>query len=201
MLLTRFLNTSIKVEGRFLTNDTFKIMSYDEEYLMQKYAEVITQNKGDVLNIGFGLGLIDGHIRNSNPTSHTIIEIHPDIYQLAIQQGYQDNIILGDWRDIVPQFVEEGKKFDVVYFDTYPLADRPFEWIEFSSEVDSILKPGGIYSYFGAVEYPEIETAMVDLGYTMHQVILPLEDIEQNTPNFKTAHIAKKDHKLVYFVK
>jgi len=201
MLLTRFLNTPLIIEGKYLTNQTYKVMSYDEEYLMQRYSPIVTQNGGDILNVGFGLGLIDGHIRNSNPTSHTIIEIHPDVYQLAVSQGYEDNIILGDWRDVVPQFVEQGKKFDSIYFDTYPLADRPDEWVDFANVVDSILKPGGIYSYFGAVEYPQIEEKMVNLGYTMNQIIITLEELKSNIDDFDHAFVAKKDHRLVYFVK
>lgn len=176
-------------------------MSYDEEYLMQRYSPVITQNGGDILNVGFGLGLIDGHIRNSNPTSHTIIEIHPDAYQLAIDQGYENNVILGDWRTVVPQFIEQGKKFNSIFFDTYPLADRPNEWEDFADVVDSILKPGGIYSYFGAVEYPQIEEKMVNMGYTMQQIIITFEELKTNVPDFRTSLVAKKDHKLVYFVK
>ena len=34
---------------------------------------------GDVLNVGFGLGLVDLAIQSNNPRSHTIVEAHPDV--------------------------------------------------------------------------------------------------------------------------
>lgn len=36
---------------------------------------------GDVLNVGFGLGIIDTAIQSHRPRSHTIIEAHPDVYK------------------------------------------------------------------------------------------------------------------------
>ena len=32
-----------------------------------------------MLNVGFGLGLVDTAIQSNNPRSHTIIEAHPDV--------------------------------------------------------------------------------------------------------------------------
>ena len=42
-------------------------------------AQAICSNGGDVLNVGFGLGLVDRAIQSNHPTSHTIIEAHPDV--------------------------------------------------------------------------------------------------------------------------
>ena len=42
---------------------------------------------GDVLNIGFGLGLIDGYVQGLKPRSHTIVEAHPDVYKHMIDLG------------------------------------------------------------------------------------------------------------------
>ena len=32
-----------------------------------------------MLNVGFGLGLVDRAIQSNSPASHTIIEAHPDV--------------------------------------------------------------------------------------------------------------------------
>lgn len=32
-----------------------------------------------MLNVGFGLGLVDNAIQSNHPASHTIIEAHPDV--------------------------------------------------------------------------------------------------------------------------
>ena len=41
--------------------------------------QAICSSKGDVLNVGFGLGLVDTAIQSNEPRSHTIIEAHPDV--------------------------------------------------------------------------------------------------------------------------
>lgn len=41
--------------------------------------QAICSGGGDVLNVGFGLGLVDMAIQSKNPRSHTIIEAHPDV--------------------------------------------------------------------------------------------------------------------------
>lgn len=44
-----------------------------------KLVQAICSGGGDVLNVGFGLGLVDRAIQSNQPTSHTIIEAHPDV--------------------------------------------------------------------------------------------------------------------------
>lgn len=41
--------------------------------------QAICSQGGDVLNVGFGLGLVDRAIQSNQPASHTIIEAHPDV--------------------------------------------------------------------------------------------------------------------------
>jgi len=43
------------------------------------HLQAICSGGGDVLNVGFGLGLVDTAIQSNNPRSHTIIEAHPDV--------------------------------------------------------------------------------------------------------------------------
>jgi len=43
------------------------------------YLQAVCTGGGDVLNVGFGLGLVDTAIQSNNPRSHTIIEAHPDV--------------------------------------------------------------------------------------------------------------------------
>ena len=52
-----------------------------EAPLMKRHAEIICPTKGlHVLNVGFGMGIIDTFIQeNHAPASHTIIEAHPDV--------------------------------------------------------------------------------------------------------------------------
>lgn len=59
-----------------------------ERPLMVEHAEAICSSGGDILNVGFGLGIIDIEIQKRGPASHTIIEAHPDVYQHMLDQGW-----------------------------------------------------------------------------------------------------------------
>jgi len=96
------------------------IMHDAEKSLMHKLADIATTNGGDILEIGFGMGLCSDRIyENTNVTSHTIIEVHPEIYQKALEWASDKkniNILLGDWVDIIPKL--KDIKFDGVLHDT-----------------------------------------------------------------------------------
>ena len=49
--------------------------------IFYKLVQAVCSSGGDVLNVGFGLGLVDRAIQSNQPTSHTIIEAHPDVLQ------------------------------------------------------------------------------------------------------------------------
>jgi guanidinoacetate N-methyltransferase len=96
------------------------VMHKGEKSLMRKLAEIATMNGGDILEIGFGMHLsADGVQSNPNVKSHTIIEVHPEIYKHALSWAKNKpntEIILGDWIDILPTL---DKKFDGVLHDTH----------------------------------------------------------------------------------
>ena len=52
-------------------NNKIKILNN----LHRKYAEVICKNGGDILEIGFGMGISATHIQSYDINSHTSIEI------------------------------------------------------------------------------------------------------------------------------
>ena len=93
------------------------IMSTNESELMKESADVLCSNSGSVLNVGFGLGIIDTYIRNHNPKEHHIIEAHPQVCEKANEMGF--DVHCGLWEDVVEDFIKEGKTFDSIYFDTY----------------------------------------------------------------------------------
>ncbi|MCO5606752.1 hypothetical protein L7F22_060942 [Adiantum nelumboides] len=75
-----------------------------------------------VLNVGFGLGIIDElfQARNPPPARHVIIEAHPDAIAHAKQLGWDKRpgveLIHAKWEDALESL--EGD-FDAVYWDTY----------------------------------------------------------------------------------
>ncbi|KAH9858826.1 hypothetical protein C2E23DRAFT_800271 [Lenzites betulinus] len=79
-----------------------------------------------VLNVGFGLGIIDSLFQSlpTKPSLHVIIEPHPDVLNHMRAQGWYDKpgvkILEGKWQDFVEsdEVLSVGG-FDVVYTDTF----------------------------------------------------------------------------------
>jgi len=79
-----------------------------------------------VLNIGFGLGIIDSLFQNlpSHPTQHVIIEAHPDVLQHMRETGWYNKtgvkILEGKWQDFLDSddWLRSGG-FDMIYTDTF----------------------------------------------------------------------------------
>lgn len=82
----------------------------------------ITYERRSVLNIGYGLGIIDNALQQYNPLQHIIIEAHPDVYQRMIDDGWDNKsnvrICYGKWQDVIPHLISEGIKIDSIFYDT-----------------------------------------------------------------------------------
>jgi protein arginine N-methyltransferase 2 len=101
-------------------NDDAVMMGW-EGPLMVEHAKVMCPKKGlNVINVGFGLGLIDTELQKYEPKNHYIIEAHPDVYAHMLELGWDKKpgvkILFGRWQDMVPQL---DIAFDGVFFDTY----------------------------------------------------------------------------------
>ena len=97
------------------SKDTEVMMSW-EAPIMEKSAEYICQSKGDVLEIGFGMGICSDYIQAEGVNSHTIVEIHPQVIEkLKIWAEDKDNVtvIEGDWNSV------ELDTYDGIFIDTY----------------------------------------------------------------------------------
>ena len=78
------------------------------------------QPKGDVLEIGFGMGYSATQIQKYKPKSHTIIEMDPLVIKRLKRwsKNYDNiNIIEGTWQ----KEIHNLGKFDEIFFDDYPL--------------------------------------------------------------------------------
>ncbi|KAK1636872.1 arginine N-methyltransferase 2 [Colletotrichum phormii] len=95
-----------------------------------------------ILNIGFGMGIIDSMFRSTSPARHHIIEAHPTVlaevdntttttnsdsipstfgaaWEASSPQEGAYKIHRGKWQDVVPQLLEAGEVYDAIYFDTF----------------------------------------------------------------------------------
>lgn len=110
-----------------------------ERDIMKRSAELICAHRRpesetddgvfNVLNVGFGLGLVDGYIQascNPPPTNHLIIEPHKDVLARARSLGWYDKsgvrFFEGTWREYLAALEsgsEEYLQWDAVYTDTF----------------------------------------------------------------------------------
>lgn len=150
-----YLRQKLRYEdGKLMDEDGEAVMMGWETPLMELHADVVcgpVPGARDVLNVGFGLGIIDAEIQARRPRSHTIIEAHPDVYARMVELGWDRKpgvrIIFGRWQDAVRKLLPGS--LDGIFFDTY--SEYYEDQREFQAELPRLLRPGGVYSFFNGL--------------------------------------------------
>ena len=147
----RYSDTELIIEGQ-------QVMQEWERPLMKAMAEVTAGTHGDVLEIGFGMGISATYIQECGVRSHTIVECNADVAQVfsAWKRQYPEQdirLIAGKWQDVTDQL----GNYDGVFFDAYPLSEEDFiEHVindvtfaeHFFSAASKCLRPGGVFTYY-----------------------------------------------------
>lgn len=105
-------------EEDHLPDQELEVMMSWETPIMEKSAAFVCENGGDILEIGFGMGIASDAIQSHNPASHTIIELHPQIAERAREWAINKpnvTIIEGDWINEIASLAT----FDGIFYDTY----------------------------------------------------------------------------------
>ncbi|KAG1679254.1 hypothetical protein FOA52_009283 [Chlamydomonas sp. UWO 241] len=149
---------------KLLDADGEAVMMGWEGPLMRHHAELICGPGGrDVMNVGFGLGLVDEYIQSHSPRTHIIIEAHPDVYAHALAKGWGTRpgvrLMFGRWQEVLPQLLAEGVQLDGVFWDTY--AEYYADMRGFHDALPRLMRPGGIYSFFNGLAPDNIFFHMV----------------------------------------
>lgn len=147
-----------------LTNDRSQANLSDQEImedwqipLMRKLVSLVTENHGDLLEIGFGRGIASEFIQQQGVNTHTIIECNDTIVTRFERwrngfPGRDIRMIQGLWQDVL----EGLGQFDAVFFHTYPLNETDFvdqiggsvTFAEhFFSHAAAHLRSGGAFTY------------------------------------------------------
>ena len=94
------------------------VMHSWETPIMEKMAEWVCSNGGDILEVGFGMGIASNFIQSYDINSHTICENNPDVIR-RLEEWSSDKpnvkILRGDWYRNVPLM----DKYDGILFDTF----------------------------------------------------------------------------------
>ncbi len=143
-----------------------QVMQAWERPLMRAMAQSVTRTGGDILEVGFGMGISASMILESGVRSYTVIECNDaviDAFEGWRHRYPEKNVrlIRGRWQDVRDQL----DHYDGILFDTYPLSQQEYERNEtngraythageFFPLAAELLRPGGLFSYFSC----EIDT-------------------------------------------
>jgi protein arginine N-methyltransferase 2 len=143
-----YLASTLTFDRNKLVDDADNgVMMQWETTLMRRSAELLLPASGlRVLNIGHGMGIVDGFFQQKLPKSHHIIEAHPDVLARMKEQGWNEKpgvvIHEGRWQDVVPSLLESGILFDAIYFDTFAEEYKALREF-FTENVIGLLDPAG----------------------------------------------------------
>ena len=122
-----YIDTNIDVE--------WEVMMDWEDPLMSASAAYVCENGGDILEIGFGMGISAGYMHSHSISTHTIIENHPNIIPKAQAWALNKsnvNIITGSWYDVKDSL----STYDGIFYDTF--GDQNMK--NFSSSLSALTK-------------------------------------------------------------
>ena len=117
---------------------TFEVMMNWEDSIMKASADYVCENGGDILEIGFGMGISANYIQANNINSHTIVENHPQIIEkLKLWAADKSNVIIveGGWYDVKDSL----STYDGLFYDTW--ADENVD--NFKTTLPTLIKSGG----------------------------------------------------------
>ncbi|EFJ40778.1 hypothetical protein VOLCADRAFT_69095 [Volvox carteri f. nagariensis] len=148
---------------QLLDADGEAVMMGWERPLMVRHAERDGGGGGGrVLNVGFGLGIVDTEIQSHKPERHTIVEAHPDVYEHMVRKGWAERpgvrILKGRWQDVLPELLAEAP-YDGIFFDTY--GEYYEEMRDFHIHLPRLLARDGVYSFFNGLASDNIFFHMV----------------------------------------
>jgi type IV protein arginine methyltransferase len=116
-----------------------------------------------ILNIGFGMGIIDRMFADTKPAVHHIIEAHPAVlskvqlpesefgakWEESAPEG-RYKIHPGKWQDVCPKLLEAGEVYDAIYFDTFG-EDYSQLKLFFSEYIPGVLDSAGKFGFFNGL--------------------------------------------------
>mgnify|MGYP003362144648 FL=1 len=179
-----------------------------EDGIMKLAAETLFSGNVDategatVLNIGFGMGIIDTYIQGHKPAHHYICEAHPDVLAKMKADGWYEKpnvtVLEGKWQDSLNKLLDEGTVFfDGIYYDTF--SEHYEDMLDLYDVIVGLIKPEGVFSFFNGLG------ADRPLCYDVYKKIVELDvNMYGMKCEYTTVQIAKdlpdwKDVKRSYY--
>ncbi|PQE18733.1 arginine N-methyltransferase 2 protein [Rutstroemia sp. NJR-2017a BBW] len=165
---TDYLSSTLTLTpSALLDSDANGVMMAWETSIMRRTVDLLIPPGSPpqrILNIGFGMGIIDEMFASTSPASHHIIEAHPDVlkslsspdskfgptWSTSAPSPGSYTIHPGRWQDLLPSLLEQNLQFDIIYFDTF--GESYLELKRFFTEfVIGLMSEDGRFSFFNGL--------------------------------------------------
>jgi uncharacterized protein YdaT len=156
-----------------LKDDSLQVMMEWEKPYMEACIDAL-KPKGDVLEIGFGMGYSAEQIQKYHPKSHTIVESEPLVASKAKEWAKRHSnvtIVEGMWQEVLPKL----GVYDAIFFDDYtPYSEEEVKRLQReTSQFEQVAKEAkGVQDELKAIlkNSKEIKFSDQDLLQFAHQV-------------------------------
>lgn len=155
-------------DGKLVDDDGNGVMMAWETDIMRRSVDaLIPENTSGkrILNIGFGMGIIDSMFAETKPSRHHIIEAHEEVlshvgsssdskfgaeWEASGAEKDAFKIHRGRWQDIVPILLERGEVYDAIYFDTF---GEDYSQLRkfFTEYIPGLLDQDGLFGFFNGL--------------------------------------------------
>jgi guanidinoacetate N-methyltransferase len=143
-----------------------QVMQAWERPLMEVLAREVTAVGGDVLEVGYGMGISAQEIMKRGCRSYTVIEAHPEIAATARawgeRQGRSVTVLEGFWQELAPNMQPH---FDGILFDTFPICqeDAHINPTAMIPAMQRLLRAGGVLAYYSGADanFPQDQVGLL----------------------------------------
>lgn len=166
-------------EKRILINNATQslnkgiVMDEVAKDLTRTFCNIVAENRGHILDVGYGLGFSATFFREIGVKSYTCIELDDEIYTRAKQWASDKpnvTIIKGDWIDSIPTLT---KKFDGIFMDTY--GDVWSKYSKFESIAAKVANHGcclSLWEYSKIRDLKELNHITVPVEQKQYELLL-----------------------------
>jgi protein arginine N-methyltransferase 2 len=123
-----------------------------ESPIMYASAQYVAENGGNILEIGYGMGISANYIQSFGPKSHIIVEIHPEIASQAKKWASKVDgvtILQGDWFKLKKE-IQANAPYDGIFYDAYG-DDNVKTIVDFCK---TIINKGGRFTLWNPLPQP-----------------------------------------------
>jgi len=154
-------------DGKLVDDAGNGVMMAWETEIMRQSVDALLRGKEPgkrILNIGFGMGIIDTMFAETKPSKHHIVEAHPEVldhisspdskfgasWEEAGPEPGAFKVYQGKWQELCVQLLQEGQIYDAIYFDTF---GEDYSQLRkfFTDFIPGLLDTNGVFGFFNGL--------------------------------------------------